>query len=125
MEIIKLSIRVLIVVMTVNSIPTFSREITVITTFACCIVVLLYIIKTVSPAVEYIKNITESISFEGTDVIFKAVGVGFITQLVSDIASDNGNKALANQMAFAGKVCILLMAMPVFIRIFEIIGQLL
>lgn len=125
MEIIKLSIMVLIVVMTVNSIPTFSREITVITTFACCIVVLLYIIKTVSPAVEYIKNITESISFEGTDVIFKAVGVGFITQLVSDIASDNGNKALANQMAFAGKVCILLMAMPVFIRIFEIIGQLL
>ena len=124
MEIIKLALFVLLVVLVVNSIPTFSREITVIITFSCCIVVLLYILKTLYPAVEYIKSVTETVSFSGTDVVFKASGIGLITQFVSDIATDSGNKALANQMVFAGRVCILLAAMPVFIQVFEIIGQL-
>ncbi len=124
MEIIKLAVFVLLVLLVVNSIPTFSREITMIITFSCCIVVLLYILKAVYPAVEYIKNVTRAISFSGIDVVFKASGIGLITQFVSDIASDSGNKALANQMVFAGRVCILLAAMPVVIQIVEIIGQL-
>lgn len=124
MEIIKLSVFVLIVVIVINSIPTFSREISILLTFSCCIVVLLYTTKEIIPAVEYIKNIAETIAFEGIDVVLKAVGVGFITQFVSDIAADSGNKTLANQMIFAGRVCILLLAMPVFLQVFEIIGQL-
>ena len=124
MEIIKLALFVLLVVLVVNSIPTFSREITVIITFSCCIVVLLYILKNVVFAVEYIKNIAETLGFSDIKVVLKAVGIGFITQFVSDTAIDCNNKSLSNQVIFAGRVAVLILAMPLFLKIIEIIGQL-
>lgn len=125
MEIIKICVLVLTAVLLVGCIPTFSREISILMTFCCCIVVLLYILKQVVPALEYIKNMAETIHFSGTEVIFKAVGVGFITQFVSDIAADCGNKAVANQMIFAGRICVLMLAIPVFRQVFDIIERLL
>ena len=124
MEIIKIAVLILIVITTINTIPTFNKEISVLISIAGCIVILLYITKEVIPAIEYIKNIAETIAFSDMDIILKAVGVGFITQFVSDMALDCGNKALANQMIFAGRITILLLAMPVFLQIFEIIQQL-
>lgn len=124
MEILKLGALVIVVVFLVNSIPTFSREISVMITVLCCTVVLLYIVKMIVPEMEYIKNMAQKISFGGTDVVLKAVGVGFITQFVSDVAADCNNKALANQMIFAGRVCVLVLAMPVFIQVLEIIEHL-
>jgi len=124
MEIIKISALVIIVVVLINSLPTLSREISIIITFSCCIVVSLYILETVIPAVNYIKNLVNTITFKNFDVIIKAVGVGFVTQFVSDTATDFSNKALANQMIFAGRVCIIIIAMPVFLQIFEILERL-
>jgi stage III sporulation protein AD len=124
MEILKLAALILLVVMLINGLPTFSREISILIMLSSCIVVLLYIINMIVPAVEYIREISENISFEGTEIILKAIGIGFVTQFVSDMASDCSNKALANQMIFAGRVTILLLAMPVFLRIFEIIERL-
>lgn len=125
MEILKICILVLVAVFVAGCIPTFSKEISILLTFFCCTVVLLYILKQVTPAVEYIRNMAQSINFAGTEVIFKSVGVGFVTQFVSDTASDCGNKALANQMIFAGRICILMLAIPVFRQVFEIIERLL
>ena len=86
--------------------------------------VLLYIVKAVVPAVDYIKNIAQRISFDGIDVVMKAIGVGFITQFVADIAVDSGNKSLSNQMIFAGRISVIILSMPVFYQMFEIIGRL-
>ena len=125
MEIIKMGAVILITVVIVNCLPTFSKEISILISFSCCIVILLYIINMVVPAVEQVRNIAEKISFEGIEVIIKAVGVGFVTQFVSDIVTDSGNKALSNQMIFAGRICVLMMAVPVFLQVFQIIEKLL
>jgi len=124
MEILKISVLILIVVVLLNSLPTMSREISLLLTFSCCIVVSLYILNTLMPAVEYIKTLMQNVAFEDIGIIFKAVGIGFITQFVSDIATDSNNKTLANLMIFTGRVFILVLAVPVFLRIFEIIGYL-
>lgn len=124
MEIIKIAMIVLVTVIIVNSIPTFNREITILITFSGCIVVLLYIVNIVVPAVEYVKDTVTKMSFDGMDIVTKAVGIGFITQFVSDISLDFGNKTLSNQMIFAGRVCILILTMPFFYKLFEIIHRL-
>jgi len=125
MEIIKIGTVILVTVVIVNCLPTFNKEISTLISFSCCIVILLYIINMVIPAVEQIRNISEKISFDGIDVVMKAVGVGFVTQFVSDIVTDSGNKALSNQMIFAGRICVLMMAVPVFLQVFRIIEKLL
>ena len=124
MEIIKISILVLIVVVLSASLPVMSKEISLLVMFACCTVVLLYITNQIIPAVEYIKYIAEKIEFEDISIVFKAVGIGFITQFVSDTALDCNNRALSNQMIFAGRVCILITGLPVITGIFEILENL-
>ena len=124
MEILKLAILILTVLVLSGGIPSLSKEITLFMTFSCCTVVLLYILEQVIPAVNYIKTIAEAISFSGIDIIIKSVGVGFVTQIVSDIALDCNNRTLSNQMVFAGRVCILILAMPVFTDVFKIIEKL-
>ena len=61
MEILKLGALVIVVVFLVNSIPTFSREISVMISVLCCTVVLLYIAKMIVPEMEYIKNMAQKI----------------------------------------------------------------
>lgn len=124
MEILKLGALILIVLIISNGIPVLSKEITVLMTFSCCIVILLYTFNSIVPAVNYIKNMAENVSFNRLDIVIKAVGVGFVTQTVSDMAIDFNNKTLANQMVFAGRLCILILAMPVFFDVFKIIEKL-
>ena len=124
MEILKLGALILVVLIVSGAIPVLSKEIALFMTFSCCIVVLLYIFNNIVPSVNYIKDIAENISFNRLDIIIKAVGIGFLTQTVSDMALDFNNKTLSNQMVFAGRVCILILAMPVFLDVFKIIEKL-
>lgn len=121
MEILKIAILILLTVILSNGISFISKEFTVLITLLCCIVVLLYTLEIIVPAISYIKNIVKNINFIGSDIVLKSVGIGFITQFVSDIAADSNNKTLANQMVFAGRICILLLALPIFKEILKII----
>jgi stage III sporulation protein AD len=51
------------------------------------------------------------------------MGISLLTGFVNDIATDSGNKALANQIVFAGKIAIVALALPVFIQVMELIKQ--
>ena len=123
MDFIKICLMVLFVVIFVNSLPTFSREISILVTISCCIVVLLYILNKVMPALEYIKNIAETTGLEDIKIIIKAVGIGFLTQFVSDMALDCNNKLLSNQIVFAGRIAVIILSLPVYLKIFEIIER--
>lgn len=124
MEFVRIAGVILITTILVSSLPTFSKEISILITISCCTVVLLYTIKEVVPAMQYVKSVAALISFNGLDTVLKALGVGFITQFVSDIAVDCNNKALSNQMIFIGRIAILILAMPIFLQVFEIIEHL-
>lgn len=124
MDILKLGTVVLTSVILINSIPALNKDISSLITFSACIVVLLYTVDLMMPGVEYIKNMIDRFEQDGFDVVVKAVGIGLITQFVSDIATDSGNKSLANQMILAGRISILLLAIPTFTQIFKIIEQL-
>ena len=124
MEIFKLAAIILTAVIVVGALPTFSKEISLIITLSCCTVILLYILKMIVPVVEYVRDLTRNIYFDRFDVVLKAVGVGMITQFVSDTAIDCGNRSLANQMIFAGRICVLMLAIPVFVQVLGIIERL-
>ena len=124
MEIIKLAGVILITVIFINTLPTFNKYVSALIAISCSVIILLYTTKAIIPAVESIQAIASQVSFNGLDIIFKAIGTGLITQFVADIAEDNDNKALSNQMIFVGRVAILILAMPVFLQVLELIGQL-
>ncbi len=121
MDILQITVLVLIVVALVSSLPIFNKNIQSLITISCSVLVLLYIINEIFPVVEEIKGYVERLDFLGLDIIFKTVGIGLITQFVSDICLDNNNKALSNQMIFAGRIAIIITAMPVFLEVIDIL----
>ena len=65
----------------------------------------------------------------GTDeeyltILFKALGICYITQFASDICKDCGENTLAVQAEIAGKIALMLLALPLFGTLAELISEL-
>ena len=77
------------------------------------------IFSKISPAVSQINSLLSStgISSEYGQILFKTLGVCFMTQFASDSCRDAGESALASKVELAGKVIIVIMALPLFEQI--------
>jgi stage III sporulation protein AD len=58
-------------------------------------------------------------------IVFKSVGICYITQIACDCCRDSGENALASQLELAGKAALLLTALPMFEAAAETIRDLL
>lgn len=53
-------------------------------------------------------------------IIIKALGIATVTQFASDICKDNGSSALAGNIEFAGKLLMLVSAVPIIRSLIEL-----
>ena len=123
MEIIKIALIIIVAVITVSCLPVWEKSIVSAISISVSLIVLWFVINTVLPIVIEIKSVFNNWITTDLSVVFKAMGISLITQFVADLAIDNGNKTLANQMIFAGKIAIVVLAMPVFLQVLEILGR--
>ncbi len=84
--------------------------------------VLIYI----SPIAETVRNI---FSRAGADkeyltILFKAMGICYITQFACDICKDSGENALASHAELAGKISLMLLALPLFDTLADLVDGL-
>ena len=56
--------------------------------------------------------------------VLKVIGVGYLVEFAAGICSEAGVKLVAEKILFAGKILILILCMPVFKNLIEIIIQL-
>ena len=124
MEILKISALILISVILISSLPVYNKNISALISLSVSVIVVLYIISFTENVLLTVRHVTEKYISSDFTVIYKAMGVSLLTQFVSDTAVDNGNKALSNQMLFAGKAAIAVLAMPLFMQVLEIIKRL-
>ena len=73
-------------------------------------------------AVPLLSDVRDMLSQSGLSeeylhIVFKALGACLLTQLAADVCRDVGEQALANKAEFAGKVSLLLLALPLFEKI--------
>lgn len=83
------------------------------------ILILGIIISKISPAVYEIKSLITNagLSTEYGVILFKTLGICFVTQFSSDCCKDAGESALASKIELAGKFTIILIALPLFEKI--------
>lgn len=60
------------------------------------------------------------IPLEYIQILFKALGICFLTQFASDVCKDAGETALSSKIETAGKLMILIISLPLFERITSI-----
>ena len=55
----------------------------------------------------------------------KIIGIGFLTEFATSFAEDAGLKSVAVKLLWAGKICILLISLPMLEQLFQLIVDLL
>lgn len=80
----------------------------------------------ISPIAETVRSIYERAGAdeEYLTILFKALGICYITQFACDICRDSGESALASQAELAGKLSLLILALPLFDSLSEIVSEL-
>ena len=58
------------------------------------------------------------------EILFKALGLCFLTQIACDACRDLGESAIASKVEVAGKISVLLISMPLFEKVLNIAGSL-
>ena len=93
---------------------------------AAAAAVMSMIIIFVSPIAETIRNIYSKAGAdeEYLTVLFKALGICYITQFACDICKDSGENALATQAELAGKISLMVIALPLFESLADIVARL-
>lgn len=93
---------------------------------AAASVIMSMIIIFVSPVTETIRNIYDKAGAdeEYLTILFKALGICYVTQFACDICRDSGENALATQAELAGKVSLLIIALPLFNSLADIVANL-
>lgn len=103
--------------------PEFSIYITLITGM----LILGAAVTAVKPVIETVSGYLQIADPDTSyaDVLVKSLAVCYITQMASDSCADAGEKSIAAKIELAGKFAIVLLALPVFDRLMEVIKQLL
>lgn len=93
---------------------------------AAGVMIFISVIAVIDPLVSYIEELTEKAGLEGVyaEVLIKALAICYITQLACDCCKDAGENAIAGKLQIAGKIAILLIALPMFKSLTDIVTEL-
>ncbi|MBR5486317.1 MAG: stage III sporulation protein AD [Oscillospiraceae bacterium] len=93
---------------------------------AAGIVILSIMLSSIIPLVRELKDMfsTAGMNSNYAQVLLKALGVCFITQLACDVCRDAGENAVASKLEMSGKVAVLLMSFPLFKNLLDIVVSL-
>ncbi len=102
---------------------TQKAEIAFIISLVTSIIILLSVLGGITEIFSFVYNIINRTNIDVLyiQIIIKCVGVCYITQICSDICRDFNQSGIASKIELFGKVSVLVISMPVFIRIFELI----
>ncbi len=92
--------------------PEYSILINIFLGFA----VIIYLISYITPIFEYIKNLINlaKVPNKYVSVLFKSLGICFISQFASDSCKDAGETSLASKIEFIGKIAMVTVSLPLF-----------
>jgi len=88
----------------------------------CCIIIFFSVdgIKSV------FSDFEEIIEYSGVDakyffIVIKIIGIAYLTQFASELCRDSGQNAIAVKLELAGKICVLVLTMPIIKSFLEIV----
>lgn len=83
-------------------------------------------------ALSELSGITEQISIKVTQyglnneyliILFKSIGIAYVTEFAADCCKDAGESAIASKVELYGKVMILACAVPIMFSVLEMIDE--
>ena len=125
MEMVRIGIMGVAGVMIALQFKTVKPEISLYIGFAVCIVIFTFSVNGMMQILSKMEELQKYIS--GSDsyfaLLFKAVGITYISEFCASICKDAGYGAVAGQIEIFGKLTVLFMGMPVLMAVIENISS--
>lgn len=98
-------------------------EIGIYISLATGVVVFMFIVAKLQSVVEILNQLANKISIEEIylSTILKIVGIAYIAEFGAQVCKDAGEGAIASKIEFAGKILIMVMAVPILVSLMDLI----
>lgn len=87
------------------------------------IIIFLFIITRLQSVIGILSQLANKINIDSTylSIILKIVGIAYIAEFGAQICKDAGEGVMASKIEFAGKVLIMVMAVPILVSLTDLI----
>jgi len=87
---------------------------------------LLYVAAAALPVLSQAQGILSRTKIPGTylKILLQALGICYLTQFAADACRDAGESSIASKIELAGKVAVVVLALPLFSQLIDVIGKL-
>ena len=87
--------------------------------------ILLMSVAYLSPLISTIESLftLSGVSKDYLEIIFKAIGICYLTQLGCDYCKDANETVFASELELAGKISLLIIALPLFSELIDIVKR--
>ena len=86
---------------------------------AAGLLITVQLLSAIEPAVLQISSLLTAVEESHLSIVFKALGVCFLTQFAADACTDAGERTMASRVEFAGRITVVVLALPLFEKIAE------
>ncbi len=102
-----------------NQKPELGIYISLVTGF----IIFIFIVAKLQSVIEILNQMANKISIDDIylSVILKIVGIAYIAEFGAQICKDAGEGVIASKIEFAGKVLIMVMAVPILVSLMDLI----
>ena len=93
---------------------------------AVCILILIFSLTQLMPLVDFITELADKAGIDDSylKIILKCIGICLLGEITSQLCRDMGEGSLAANVDFVGKASILLVALPMYSDIFNLVLKL-
>ncbi len=105
-----------------NQKPEISLQISIVTG----LIIFILIITKLASVMEVLKSVAQKIDIDLVYIttIFKIVGIAYIAEFGAQVCRDAGEGAIASKIEFAGKVLIMVLAIPILVSLLNLVVKL-
>ncbi len=122
------SICVIAIVATILSLTVrrYNAELSLLISIGASVIILLSVIQYILTSVETVTTmlLKADINSQYILILLKVIGICFVTEFACDCTKEAGYDSLSSNIALAGKIIVLITAMPLFKNILSVVTSL-
>ncbi len=123
MEILKIVTFALVALLIVMVLKKEKEEFALMVSLIAGIVIFIFLISKLTTVVNFLQNLSykANIDIVYLDVVFKVLGIAYLSSFCSEICKDAGAGSIAAKVEFAGKILILTLSIPILMAVMQTI----
>lgn len=102
------------------------KEIAVLISLVVGIAIFLFMLSKITAVMELLQKLAlkANVDFVYMTTVFKILGIAYLASFCSEICRDSGENNIASKVEFAGKILILVLAIPILMGVLDSILKL-